>query len=105
MDVFPTDVHLCSWAGLTPTNYESAEKKSVRISKAEAYIKPLLVQCDNAAVRSDKYPEIKNHFLRIKGYKRDIIGISRMLLTTIYHMPKNNMSYDSERYHSYTTLP
>jgi len=27
MDVFPTAKHLCSWAGLTPTNNESAGKK------------------------------------------------------------------------------
>lgn len=35
-----------SWAGLTPTNNESAgKKKSVRVSKAGCYIKPLLVYC------------------------------------------------------------
>lgn len=28
MDVFPTAKHACSWAGLTPTNNESAGKKS-----------------------------------------------------------------------------
>jgi transposase len=39
MDVFPTAKHLCSWAGLTPTNNESAgKKKSVRISRAGCYI-------------------------------------------------------------------
>ncbi|GAE95505.1 mobile element protein [Gracilibacillus boraciitolerans JCM 21714] len=42
MDVFPTAKHLCSWAGLTPTNNESAgKKKSVRVSRAGGvYIKP-----------------------------------------------------------------
>lgn len=35
--------HLCSWLGLTPTNNESAQKKkSVQVSKAGCYIKPLL---------------------------------------------------------------
>jgi transposase len=44
MDVFPTAKHLCSWAGLTPTNNESAgKKKSVRVSRAGCYIKPVLV--------------------------------------------------------------
>lgn len=44
METFPSAKHLCSWAGLTPTNNESAgKKKSVRVSKAECYIKPLLV--------------------------------------------------------------
>ena len=51
MEAFPSAKHLCSWAGLTPTNNESAgKKKSVRVSKAGCYIKPLLVQCANAVV-------------------------------------------------------
>lgn len=88
MDVFPTAKHLCSWAGLTPTNNESAgKKKSVRVSKAGCYIKPLLVQCATAIVKSEKHPGIRNRFLRIKkcrGYKKSIIAIARMLLTAIY---------------------
>ena len=55
MEAFPSAKHLCSWAGLTPTNNESAgKKKSVRVSKAGCYIKPLLVQCANAVVTSKK---------------------------------------------------
>jgi transposase len=39
MSVFPTSKHLCSWAGLTPQNNESAgKKKTTRIGKAGAYI-------------------------------------------------------------------
>lgn len=35
MSVFPTSKHLCSWAGLTPQNNESAsKKKTTRISRA-----------------------------------------------------------------------
>ena len=38
MEAFPSAKHLCSWAGLTPTNNESAgKKKSVRVSKAGCY--------------------------------------------------------------------
>lgn len=41
MSVFMTAKHLCSWAGLTPQNNESAgKKKSVRISRAGAYLMP-----------------------------------------------------------------
>lgn len=87
MDVFPTAKHLCSWAGLTPTNNESAgKKKSVRISRAGCYIKPLLVQCATAVVKSEKHPEIRNRYLKLKkrrGHKRAIIAIARMLLTAI----------------------
>lgn len=56
MSVFPSSKHLCSWAGLTPQNQESAgKKKTIRISKSGAYIKPLLVQCALAAIRCKDY--------------------------------------------------
>ncbi|MET3210172.1 UNVERIFIED_CONTAM: transposase [Paenibacillus sp. PvR008] len=98
----PTAKHLCSWAGLTPTNNESAsKKKSVRISRAGCYIKPLLVQCATAVVKSEKYPEIRNRYLQLKrrrGHKRAIIAIARMLLTAIYHILKNKEPYHTELY-------
>jgi len=102
MEAFPSAKHLCSWAGLTPTNNESAgKKKSVRVSKAGCYIKPLLVQCANAVVTSKKHPEIRNRYLRLKkrrGHKKAIIAIARMLLTALYHMLKNGETYNAELY-------
>jgi transposase len=109
MDVFPTAKHLCSWAGLTPTNNESAgKKKSVRISRAGCYIKPLLVQCATAVVKSEKHPEIRNRYLKLKrrrGHKRAIIAIARMLLTAIYNILKNKESYNAELYRKSDVLP
>jgi transposase len=109
MDVFPTAKHLCSWAGLTPTNNESAgKKKSVRISRAGCYIKPLLVQCATAVVKSEKHPEIQNRYLKLKrrrGHKRAIIAIARMLLTAIYKILKNKESYNAELYRKSDVLP
>ena len=44
MKQFESDKQLTCWAGLAPANNESAnKKKSVRISKAGQYLKPLLV--------------------------------------------------------------
>ncbi|WP_237342720.1 IS110 family transposase [Virgibacillus dokdonensis] len=109
MDVFPTAKHLCSWAGLTPTNNESAgKKKSVRVSRAGVYIKPLLVQCATAVVKSEKHPEIRNRYLRLKkrrGHKRAIIAIARMLLTAIYHILKKKEPYNPELYQKSDVLP
>lgn len=109
MEAFPSAKHLCSWAGLTPTNNESAgKKKSVRVSKAGCYIKPLLVQCANAVVTSKKHPEIRNRYLRLKkrrGHKKAIIAIARMLLTALYHMLKNGENYNCELYQKSTGIP
>ena len=54
MTQFETDKQLSCWAGLAPANNESAnKKKSVRVSKAGSYIKPLLVQCALSAIKSN----------------------------------------------------
>lgn len=102
MSVFPTSKHLCSWAGLTPQNNESAgKKKTTRINRAGTYIKPLLVQCANAVVTSKKHPEIRNRYLALKrrrGHKKAIIAIARMLLTVIYNILKKNEPYNPELY-------
>lgn len=109
MSVFPTSKHACSWAGVTPQNNESAGKKhSVRISRAGVYIKPLLVQCANAVVKSDKHPETKNCYLSIKkrrGHKRAIIAVARMLLTAIYHVLKKGEPYNPELYKKAELMP
>lgn len=103
MSVFPTSKHLCSWAGLTPqNNNESAgKKKTTRIGRAGAYIKPLLVQCANAAVKSNEHPEVKARYQRLKkrrGHKKAIIAIARMLLTAIYNILNKNEPYNPELY-------
>ena len=103
MSVFPTSKHLCSWAGLTPQNNESAgKKKTTRISRAGAYIKPLLVQCALNAIRKKSNPEIRNRYLSIKkrrGHKKAIIAVARMLLTAIYNILKKNEPYNADLYH------
>lgn len=109
VSAFPTSKHLCSWAGLTPTNNESAgKKKSVRISKAGCYIKPLLVQCGLAALKSKDNPEISNRYKNLKmrrGHKKAIIAIARMLMTIIYHILQDKVCYDKELYSHYNQLP
>lgn len=90
MTQFSSSKRLCCWAGLTPGNNESAgKKKSVRITRAGVYLKPALVQCAHAAVKSDKSPYYKSKYERImkrRGKKRATIAIARMILTAIYQM-------------------
>lgn len=106
MNVFVDDKHLCSWAGLTPQNNESAgKKKSVRISRAGVYIKPLLVQCANNAIKDKACEYFKLRYEAIKkrrGHKRAIIAIARMLLTCAYHMLSKNEPFNIELYKQYT---
>ena len=88
MSQFCNSKRLCCWAGLTPSNNESAgKKKSVRITRAGVYLKPALVQCAHAAVKSDKSPYYKTKYeslVKRRGKKRAVIAIARMILIAIY---------------------
>jgi hypothetical protein len=90
MSIFPDAKHLVSWAGLAPTNNQSAgKKKSVRISKAGQFLKPLLVQCVLAAAKDTKQPYFAIKYQNIKkrrGHKKAIIAVARMMLTCVYHL-------------------
>ena len=90
MSHFSNSKRLCCWAGLTPSNNESAgKKKSVRITRAGVYLKPALVQVAHAAVKSNTLPYYKIKYERIykrRGKKRAIIAIARMILTAIFNM-------------------
>ncbi len=92
MTQFESSKHLCSWAGLTPQNNESAgKKKTTRIGKAGQYIKPLLIQCALAASnpRSKLHPEILSKHQQLKkrrGSKKARVAIARRLLTACYHI-------------------
>jgi transposase len=109
MSVFETAKNLCSWAGVTPQNNESAgKKKTTRISRAGAYLKPLLVQIVLAVCRSGKHPELKDKFLALKkrrGHKKAVIAIARKLLTAIWHILKKNEPYNAELYHKADKAP
>ena len=98
MSQFSSSKRLCCWAGLTPSNNQSAgKKKSVHITRAGVYLKPALVQVAHAAVKSDKSPYYKTKYERIskrRGKKRAIIAIARMILTAAYHMFKTGEEWN-----------
>ena len=102
MSVFPTAKNLVSWAGCCPRNDKSDRKvKATRISRAGSYLKPLLVQIANAVVTSDKYPECKRRYRRVKarrGHKKAIIAICRMLLTAIWNILSKLEPYSAAGY-------
>jgi transposase len=53
MSQFPTAHHLCSWAGLSPGNNESAGKrKSGRTTKGNSTLKKTVIQCATSAIKN-----------------------------------------------------
>ena len=102
MSAFPSAKHLVSWAGCCPRNDQSNGKvKSTRISRAGSYLKPILVQVANAVIKSDKYPECKERYRKLKarrGHKKAIIAICRMFLTAIWNILSKLEPYSADGY-------
>lgn len=66
------------------------------------------MQYANAAIKSKKYPEVRDRYLRIKerhDHQNAIIAIARMLLTALYHILKNGENYNSDLYQKPDILP
>lgn len=102
MNQFKNSRFLCSWSGLVPQNNESADKKkSVRISHGGHYIKPILIQCALATIRSKECDYFKHKYEILKkrrGHKKAIIAIARMLLTCIFNILTKSVPFDNSIY-------
>jgi transposase len=99
MRSFPDAQHICSWAGLSPGNNESAGKrKSTHINKGNPYLKSML--CEVAWIISGKRTlYLSGWYWRVKqkkGAKRATIALARKLLSLIYTMLKTGVPYNEE---------
>jgi transposase len=92
LEAFPSPGALCSWAGLSPGNNESAGKRhSGKSPVRKHHLKTLLIEVAWAAIKT------KNSFYRAKYYalkarrgaKKAIVGIAHRILKAIYHIIKN----------------
>jgi transposase len=96
MTRFATAGHLVSWAGLCPKNDESAGKRrSARLRKSGTWLKTTLVTAAWAAVRV-KSSYLHAQFMRIRarrGPKKAIVAVAASMLTAIYHMLRDGISY------------
>lgn len=96
MGRFPTDEHLCSWAGVCPGNNESAKKRnSGRTTKGNKLLKTTLVNCAHAAVKvkgsyfSAQFARISAH----RGKKRAYVAVAHSILIAVYHILKDGVGY------------
>lgn len=108
MSVWRDSDQLVSWAGLSPANNASAgRKKSTRIGNGGHYLKPLLVQCALAAVKSTKkQPYFYYKYLDLKkrrGHKKAVIAIARKMLVSIYHMIREDKDFHPTDYEQVVT--
>jgi transposase len=93
MSRFPTAHHLCSWAGLSPGNNESAGKrKSGKTCKGNKTLKKTLIQCATSAVnKKDSFFSAQYQRLVVrKGRNKAIVAVAHSMLIAIYHVLSGN---------------
>jgi transposase len=94
---FPSDRHLCSWAGICPGNHESAGKRlSGRTRKGNPYLRKLLVEAAHAAART-KNTYLAAQYRRIaarRGAKVAAVAVAHSILTIIYHLLSDHRAYE-----------
>lgn len=78
--------NFCSWSGMCPGNNESAGKrKSGKTRKGNTYLRSMLCEVANAAIRTKSQFKEKYKTLVIRrGHKRAIIAIGHKFLRVIY---------------------
>lgn len=102
MSVFDDAAQLCSWAGVVPgDNMSNGKKRSVRVTRAGQFLKPVLAQCALAAIKCvrDDYFAIKyRRISKRRGHKKAIVAIARMMLVCIWHMLTNGETFHPSDY-------
>jgi len=97
MSRFPSDGHLCKWAGVCPGNNESAGKrKSGKTGHANKTLKSTLVQCAQSGIR-DKNTFFSAQYQRLvvrRGKNRAIVAVAHSMLIAIYHILKGAKFHD-----------
>lgn len=96
MSRFPSDDHLCSWAGMSPGNEESAGKrKRQRTTHGNRWLRRALSEAAWAASHTkDSY--LSARYRRLsgrRGKKRALIAVGHTLLKIIYHVLKHGIAY------------
>lgn len=85
---FRTAKHLCSYAGLVPSTYQSGDKaRHGRIKQGNKYLRWILIQAVPKAIRKDRvlakfYQKIKSK----KGHNKAKIATARKMLAQIWHL-------------------
>ena len=96
MTAFPTAGHLCSWAGMSPGNHQSAGKRySGRTTKGSPWLRSVLVQAAWSAshTKSTRLSVTYHKLARRIGKKRAVVAVGRKILKLVYEMLKGRTDY------------
>ena len=91
---FENKEKFCSWMGLCPSNNQSAGKKSSHTKKTNTYVKALVCELANSAVKTNSQFKGKYQPLVIRrGHKRLIVAVGHKMMGVVFSVIKNDKSY------------
>jgi transposase len=96
MDIFPTEMHLSSWAGMSPGNNESAgKKKPGTTTHGNKFLRSMLTEFAWVAAKtkgtylSAKYRSLVGR----RGKKKTLVAVGHKILIMCYHILKYKVPY------------
>ena len=96
MSRFPSASHLCSWAGVSPGNNQSAGKRKYgRTTKGNKALKTILIQCAKSA-KNCKESYFSAQYQRIaarRGKNRATMAVAHSMLIAIYHILNEGVAF------------
>jgi transposase len=95
-EVFASDAHLASWAGLCPGNKATGGKRlSGRTRKGNTYLRSALVQAAWGATMKKNCYLSSQYFRLVKrlGRKKALVAVAHSLLVIIYHVLLSDQTY------------
>lgn len=96
MDLFPTEMHLSSWSGMSPGNNESAGKKKPGVTThGNKHLKTILTEFGWIASKmKGTYLWSKYHSLvGRRGKKKALVAVGHKILIMCYHILKYKVPY------------
>jgi transposase len=97
MSRFPTEGHLCSWAGMCPGNNESAGKRRTgKTTRGSRWLRTGLVQAAWAASHT-KNTYLSAQYRRLaarRGKRRALVAVGHTILVIVYQLLKKGTNYE-----------
>ena len=97
MAPFATAAHLCSWAGMSPGNNQSAGKRqSGRTTPGDRWLRSVLVQAAWAAshTKATSLSAMYRRWVKRMGRKRALVALGHKILEIVYELLANGTEYE-----------
>jgi transposase len=96
MSRFPSPGHLASWAGLCPSNKQSAGKRlKAPVNRGNVWLRGIMGEVAWAAVKKrDTYFHAQFHRIaRRRGREKAVVAVAHSVLVVIYHVLRTGHPY------------